>query len=101
MSAEPEAPRRTSLGRRLFLSLLTMLVPLVLVAGVALYAHYGSTVEQARIESETVEEFAAISTARDAAERLRTEAKEVRSAPRAHTIGRAAEAHTALLRAVE
>ncbi|HEX8207187.1 MAG TPA: hypothetical protein VF587_14085, partial [Solirubrobacteraceae bacterium] len=76
-----------------------MLVPLGLVAGVALYAHYGSTVEQDRIERETVEEFAAISTARDAAERLRIETTQARHSPRAHTIGRAAEAHATLVRA--
>ena len=100
MAASPQAPRRTSLGRRLFLSLLTMLVPLVLLAGAALYTQYGGTVERARIERETVREFAAIAAARDAAERLRVETRAVRDAPRAHTIGRAAEARTALAHAV-
>jgi diguanylate cyclase (GGDEF)-like protein len=100
MAASPQAPARASLGRRLVLSLLTMLVPLALLAGAALYTHWGSTAEQDRIERETVEEFAAISTARDAAERLRTETKAARQAPRAHTIGRAAEARAALTSAV-
>jgi diguanylate cyclase (GGDEF)-like protein len=101
MAAAPQAPRRTSLGRRLFLSLLTMLVPLALLAGVTLYSWYGSTVEQDRIERETVQEFAAIAMARDAAERVRLETDEARRAPRAHTIGRAAEAQASLLAAVE
>ncbi len=96
MAAEPQAPRRTSLGRRLHLSLVSMLVPLALLAGLALYAQWGSSTEQEGIERETVEEFAVVSRARTAAERVRQEAGAAARAPRAHAIGRAAEARAAL-----
>ena len=76
MAASPQAPVRTSLGRRLFLSLLTMLVPLALLAGVAIWSHWGSTSEQAAIEREAVQEFAAVATARDAAKRLRASGRD-------------------------
>jgi diguanylate cyclase (GGDEF)-like protein len=96
MAALPPAPRRTSLGRRLFLSLVVMLVPLALLSGLALYTQWGTAAEQEGIERETVEEFAVIARARTAAERVRTEAGAASEAPRAHTIGRAAEARAAL-----
>ena len=96
MAALPPAPRRTSLGRRLFLSLVTMLLPLALLAGLALYTQWGSSSEQARIERKTVEEFAVVARARTAAERVREESGAAAEAPRAHTIGRAAEARSAL-----
>ncbi|MDQ3740661.1 MAG: EAL domain-containing protein [Actinomycetota bacterium] len=78
-----------------------MLLPLALLSGLALYTQWGSTTEQEGIERETLEEFAIIGRARAAAERLREEATAAAEAPRAHTIGRAAEARTALDLALE
>src|SRR5688500_7544784 len=101
MAGLPQPPRRTSLGRRLLLSLVTMLLPLALLAGLALYTQWGSSAEQEGIERETVEEFVVIGRARDAAERLRDESAAAAEAPRAHTIGRAAEARAALDHALD
>jgi diguanylate cyclase (GGDEF)-like protein len=100
MAGLPQPPRRTSLGRRLLLSLVTMLLPLALLSGIALYTQWGSAAEQEGIERETVEEFAVIARARATAERLREEAAAASEAPRAHTIGRVAEARAALDQAV-
>ncbi|HEX2087273.1 MAG TPA: EAL domain-containing protein [Solirubrobacteraceae bacterium] len=101
MAASPQAPRRTSLGRRLVLSLLTMLLPLAVLAAVALYTQWGSAAEQDRLERETIREFEVVARARDAAERVRTEARAAAAAPNAHAIGRAHEARAALGRALD
>ena len=73
MAASPQATLRTTLGRRLFLSLVTMLVPLALLTAAAIYTHWGSAAKQERIERHAIEEFALLATARDAAERVRSE----------------------------
>ena len=83
MAASPQATLRTSLGRRLFLSLLTMLVPPALLAAVAIGVHWGSAAEQGRVQRHAIEEFAAVATARDAAERMRSGNRTVRDEARA------------------
>jgi diguanylate cyclase (GGDEF)-like protein len=100
MAAAPQATPRTSLGRRLVLSLLSMLVPLALLAGAAIWSQWGSAAEQDRIERHAIEEFAIVATARDAAERLRSERRAMRDAPRPHAVGRAAAAGAALASAL-
>ena len=87
MAASPQAPRRTSLGRRLFLSLLTMLVPLALLAAAAIWSHWGSGADQDRIERHAIVEFALVATARDAAERVRSERTAVRREARTALAG--------------
>ncbi len=96
MAAPPQATRRTSLGRRLFLSLLTMMLPLAFLASVALYTGWGTSSTQEGIHEEAVEELAAIATVRDALERVHIEHEAAAENPRAHTIGRAAEARSSL-----
>ena len=100
MVAPPPATRRTSLGRRLFLSLLTMLLPLAVLSGLALYTQWGSSRTYEDIQRETIDELSIVASARDAGERVQAEAESTAEQPTAHAIGRAAEARAALTSAL-
>jgi diguanylate cyclase (GGDEF)-like protein len=73
MAVSPQAPRRTSLGRRLFLSLLTMLLPLTALSALALYTQWNTTSTQARIQKEAIGEITHLARVRDAVERVHSE----------------------------
>ncbi|HEV2814097.1 MAG TPA: EAL domain-containing protein [Solirubrobacteraceae bacterium] len=77
-----------------------MLVPLAVLSGLALYTGWGTSTTQEGIQKETVEDFAAVARARDAAERLQTEGAAAAQSPSAHAIGRASEARSALTAAL-
>ena len=70
MGVQPKAPRRTSLARRLFLALLTMLVPLLVLAGVALYTQWGRSAKHERIDRESLQKLDLATRARDTADRI-------------------------------
>ncbi|HEV2999560.1 MAG TPA: EAL domain-containing protein [Solirubrobacteraceae bacterium] len=100
MPASTRSQRGTSLSTRLLLSLVTMLVPLALLAVLALYTQWGTSNSQDNIRRRAVAQLAQLSSTRDVAERVRIDAEVAAHTPTPRNLRRAAASRAALVRAV-